>query len=428
MIVVIANKLKEIMDKSELASLEHQTACGTFSAADCVRTLEQMDIDYLILDITAIKDCYEISAWKEFKNFFDPERTILLLEQTKSYSNYSFLSMLITMGYYNFAKTSEDLVRLVETPNTYEMVSKYQQMAIAIENKKEGAEVKIGDYEREIAEKQGMMQDYMKRYQEGEFDEVKIPNSFGYQIKVGLLVLPFLTILSTMIFYLLESWLGQVIDLEGPVGKNLFQDYYGIGLNTMTLVGLLIASSLFAFYYSHLCAQIKKRQMTRGKFIALPFAIYAFLFIGEYYLVGALSKFYDLLLILPNGKNPYINLDLYGFSRMCAVMAIILFYFKIVVNNSKTLKFEKDLSQNLTFIEKIWGVVLSILIILPLFYTLVRIKMEGSYLDQLFSALYDRPMFMKILSGVEFLLAIAILVTTKFKKEKKYTVLREEDL
>ena len=428
MIVVIANKLKDVIEKSELTQLEHKIANGVFSSSDCVRTLEKMNFDYLILDVTAIKNCYEISAWKEFKNFFDPTRTLILLEETKSQSNYSFLSMLITMGYYNFAKTAEDLFQLMKTPNTYEMVSKYQQMAMAMKDKKENAAIKIGDYERGIAEKQDMMQDYMKRYQEGEFDEAKIPKSFGYQIKVGLLVLPFLTILSTMIFYLLESWLGQVIKLDSNLGKNLFQDYYGIGLNPITLLGLFIALLLFAFYYTHLTSEIKRRQMTNGKFIILPFAIYTFLFIGEYHLLGSFEKLYDYLLILPNGKNPYINVDLYGFARMCAMVAIILFYFKILVSNSKVLKFEKDLSQNLTFLEKLWGVIETLLLGLPILYHFAHMKMAGTYVDQIFSKIYQEPMLMKALAAIELLLMVIILIFTKFKKEKKYKVLREEDL
>ncbi len=143
MIVVISNKLKEVVESSKIGDTDYKYAQGYYSATDCIRTLSKLEFDYLILDITALKDAFQLSVWKDFRDFFDPTKTIILLEQTKSYSNAEFLSMLITMGFYNFTKTGEGLVRLLERPNTYQDVSKYQKMAIMQEERKEGVEEEI---------------------------------------------------------------------------------------------------------------------------------------------------------------------------------------------------------------------------------------------------------------------------------------------
>ena len=48
MIVVIANKLKSLIDASGVSTLEHQTAVGTFYSKDCIRRLSTMEFDSLI--------------------------------------------------------------------------------------------------------------------------------------------------------------------------------------------------------------------------------------------------------------------------------------------------------------------------------------------------------------------------------------------
>lgn len=168
MIVVISNKLKEVVENSEIVNSDYKCTVGCYSTNDCIKAIEPFDIDYLVIDVTAVKDVYEIGSWKKFKDFFDPEKTIVLLEQEKSYSNVGFLSMLITMGFYNFAKTKEDLVRLIERPNTYQDVSKYQKIALSMEEKKENSERELDDYHRKMEENQSMMKDYMEKYQNGE--------------------------------------------------------------------------------------------------------------------------------------------------------------------------------------------------------------------------------------------------------------------
>ncbi len=428
MIVVIANKLKDVVDQSEIVSMDYQCAVGQHTAYDCVNSIRDLEIDYLILDITALKDALEIAAWKELKNFFEPTKTVILLEASKSYSNVDFLSMLITMGYYNFAKTPDDLVRLLEHPNTYQDVAKYQQMAISMEEKKENAKEKIDDYQERILETQDMMQDYMKRYQEGEIDENGKPNPFPLQLKTGLFVLPILTLLSTAIFYLLELFLPKIVDYENPIGQNLFGDYFHIGMSTLTMLGLFIAFVIFSIYFVFLNSEISKNQMMRGKFIVIPFAIYTALMISEYYLLGVFSHIYDWMMVVSIEDKAYLIHDLYGYSRNVATMAIMVFYFYILVNNSKVLRFETDLSQKMTIFEKLWAIDLAGLLLIPLAHDVIASLAPNSYFETLINTVYDKPFVLILLSAIEVFLTVIIIIHTKFKKEKQYTELKEEDL
>ena len=127
------------------------------------------------------------------------------------------------------------------------------------------------------------------------------------------------------------------------------------------------------------------------------------------------------------GKT-YLYQDFYDLSRWVATSIIFLFYAEVFVNNSKTLKFEKDLSQNLTIIEKFWTLDMILLLGVPLFYQISKAFKESSIIYQIASTFYDQPLVMLILAGLEVFLTALILLQPKFVKEKKYTILKEEDL
>ena len=291
MIVVISNKLKEVVESSKIGDTDYKYAQGYYSATDCIRTLSKLEFDYLILDITALKDAFQLSVWKDFRDFFDPTKTIILLEQTKSYSNAEFLSMLITMGFYNFTKTGEGLVRLLERPNTYQDVSKYQKMAIMQEERKEVVEEEISEHQRKLEETQGLMKDYLEKYQKGEIEVEKKPNVLKEQLKVGILILPLLTFLGVFLIYCLEVVVSYFVPATNDyVGEYLYGELWNTGFTPLILIGILFVMLIFSVYYSFLNSTIKKKQMTRVKFIVLPFAIYCVIIFGEYYLLGVYEE------------------------------------------------------------------------------------------------------------------------------------------
>lgn len=428
MIVIIANKLKELIENSEVMRTDHKCATGNYSSSDCIRTIQTqgLKVDYLVLDITALRDSFEISCWKQFKEFFDPSKTIILLEGTKSYSNAGFLSMLVTMGFYNFTKMPDDIIRLIKTPNTYQNVSKYQKLAMSQEEKKEQAETKVEEYYRRIEETQNMMQDYVKKHQSGEEEELTSPKKLGFQIKTGLLVLPILTFFSTFLFYLLELAVSaKVAPVGDHVGEYLYTPLANTIFTPLMIIGLFISIFIFSIYYIYLNAKIKKLQMTRGKFIIIPFAIYILIMFGEYYLVGILEHIYKWMTFISIADKSYLYQDLYAYSRWIATAVIFWFYFMTLVNNSKTLKFEKDLSQSFTFFEKIWVLVMIFMLGFPV---LNQVLIAFNFHNATISDFYENTSTMIIASVIELGLMGLIIYQSKFYKEKTYRILSEEDL
>lgn len=429
MIVVISNKLKSVVDSSKLADADCKYAIGYYSTDDCIRTLSSYEMDYLIIDITSLKDAFEVNSWKKFSEFFNPEKTIILLDETKSYSNIEFLSMLVTMGFYNFTKTGEGLLQLMQYPNTYSNVSKYQQMAMSIEEKKEREEEQVSEYTKNLYEKQEMMRDYLEKYQKGEVRSSKKDDTLKFQVKTGLLVLPILTFISVFLIYLLEVVVAKFVPATNDyLGEYLYGELANTGFTPLTIIGIMLIMVLFAFYYSFLNAKIKRKQKTRVKFIVIPFAIYCVIIFGDYYLLGIFEKLYEVIKIFPIDDKPYLVQNLYDLSRWVATSVILLYYASTFVNNSKTLKFEKDLSQNLTVIEKFWVVDMVLLLLLPLAYQLSRALSGTNPIYQVLSTIYDQPFAMMLLAGLEFILTILILLQPKFMTEKEYTILKEEDL
>ncbi len=429
MIVVISNKLKDVIDSSKLVDADCKYAIGCYSAEDCARTLASFEMDYLIIDITALKDAFEISAWKTLRDFFDSTKTIILLDESKSYSSVEFLSMLITMGFYNFTKTGEGLLRLMQYPNSYQDVSKYQQMAMSLENRREREEEQISDYQQKIEENKKMMKDYLEKYQKGEAGSHKKDDTLKYQIKIGLLVLPILTFIGVFVIYFLGILVSNFVPAVGDyVGEYLYGELANTGFTPLTIIGIMLVMLFFSVYFVLLNAKIKSRQMTRSKFIVVPFAIYCIIIFGDYYLLGIFENLYKLFMFISIEDKPYLVQDLYGLSRWVATAIIFLYYAMIAVNNSKTIKFEKDLSQNLTIIEKFWVIDLIFLLIVPLSYQLSRALPQTNPIYHVFNTIYDQPLAMMLIVGLEFVLTILILLQPKFFKEKEYTILKEEDL
>lgn len=423
MIVVITNKQKAIIDRSQIATVEHKCATGLFASESCIQTIQSLQVETLVLDVTALSDAYEMLAWKAFKNFIDPKQVIILLESTKSSLDVNFLAMLVTMGFYNFATTEEDINRLMETPNTRDMVEQYPRLALEQTKKKNNPRGV-----KELVE-EGMKEDGEEHPEDGEQrKQAKKKNILFTQIKIGLFVLPILTFLSVYIIYLLEIWLDGMIPIDGSAGKILYQDYYQIGINTFQMLTVIVPLLVFTIYYTYLNMKISQAQMTRGKFIVIPFAIFVALLFGEYHLVGKCQDLFQATMFMDISSKPYLVTDLYSYFELTGIFAIFLFYFKILFFNSRTARFEKDLSQKFTFFEKLWILDLMILTCTPLIYYVVKKKAANLFLYDWLHSIYDGPFVMMVLTIIEIVLTLMIIVNTKFKKEKQYTILREEDL
>lgn len=424
MIVIIANKFKDAIESSTIKNQNYKCASGYFTAINCVNNIRNLEIDKLVIDITAIRDIYEIGAWKHFKDIVDSSNIYVLLDNSKSYSNIGFLSMLITMGIYNFAKTTSELEYLLEKPNTYADVEKFQKMAMNVENRKENALEKIEDYERKSIEHQGMMQDYMKKYQEGEFKEPKKPKFFKDQLIAGFLILPLLTFVSTILFYFLSLIIYNNVPLDTHLGKYLFTNIFNSPYNPIVAIGLVMSSLIFIIYYCILDQKIKRKQMARGKFIVIPFAIYCTIIFGDFYLFEIIEKIFNKLSI--SNDASYLFQNFAEFNTLVATVAIIIYFCKIAIANSRILKFEKDLSQKFNIIELLFIIVMFTMLWLPIIYILTNNLMNNSVIFKIINSIHEQPF---ILIGLSILIIAfaAIMIGTSIMYPDKEVIIKEKE-
>jgi hypothetical protein len=425
MIVIITNKLKEAIETSPLREHNYKCANGYFSAQTCANNIKSLEIDKLIVDITAIRDVYEMGAWKHFKDIVDASNIYVLLDNNKSYSNVGFLSMLITLGIYNFAKTTSELMVLLESPNTYGDVEKYQKMAMMVEEKKENAEDQLEDYERKTYEHQEMMKDYMQKYQKGEFKVPRKPKYFKNQLIAGFIALPLLTFLCTFIFYVLEWFIYNGVAKDSYLGKYLYTNVFNTPFNPLVAIGLIISAIIFIIYYNVIDPMIKRKQMSRGKFMILSFGIFCSLIFGDYYLFEIFGVIFNNIPLIT--KSAYLYQDFYGFTLLVAVTAIFIYGFKTAIANSNELKFEIDLNQSFSLVEKLLSLVMTIIIILPFCYWLSTNIALDTGIYEVMRKIHDQPFIMSGLSIVMFALTAIMIIKSHLYPNKEIVIEQKEE-
>ena len=78
--------------------------------------------------ITAIKGYKDIRNLQKLSVSLDPDKIILLLDDSVETSDPSYLSKLISIGIYNFTKNLDGIMYLYNTPNTYRDVAYIHQI------------------------------------------------------------------------------------------------------------------------------------------------------------------------------------------------------------------------------------------------------------------------------------------------------------
>ena len=118
--VIVANKNKGLLNSLDIDVIK--SIEGEYTAEELINTFSKFFFNRMFLDITAIKDYFDISNIQKLSMGLEMDKVIFLLDNTL-YNNKSYLSQLISMGIYNFANTKESLMYLYNHPNTYKDVA-----------------------------------------------------------------------------------------------------------------------------------------------------------------------------------------------------------------------------------------------------------------------------------------------------------------
>ena len=124
--VIVSN-----LNNSKFLSLDVdiiKTINGEFSADEIVQTFSNFFFNRMFLDITAIENYTNINNLKKISVGLDVSKIILLLNDDAYVNSDSYISNLINMGFYNFARNENEVRYLYDNPNGYKDVVHLQKM------------------------------------------------------------------------------------------------------------------------------------------------------------------------------------------------------------------------------------------------------------------------------------------------------------
>jgi len=119
--VLVTNKEEELL--SEISVELSRTLRGEYDVEELINQFSNFYFMKMILDVTAIKDYKNIVNYQKISIALSVDKIILLLPSDIESEDPGFISKLISMGFYNFGKTLEDIVYLIDHPNSYKDVA-----------------------------------------------------------------------------------------------------------------------------------------------------------------------------------------------------------------------------------------------------------------------------------------------------------------
>lgn len=124
--VIIANQQREVLAGLDIEIIK--SINGEFDADEIVSMFRNFFFGRMIIDVTAIKDYQNVNNLQKISMNLDVEKIILLFPNVPEFSASSFLSKIISMGFYNFTTNFDGLKYLLNHPNSYKDVAHIQQL------------------------------------------------------------------------------------------------------------------------------------------------------------------------------------------------------------------------------------------------------------------------------------------------------------
>ena len=124
--VIVANKYKDALSDLPIDVIKRMD--GEFDVSTITDTFANFYFNRMILDITAIKDPFNIANIQKLCANLDASKIILFLSDDPRINN-SYLSKIISLGIYNFTKELTGLTYLMDNPNSYRDVQEYHNLA-----------------------------------------------------------------------------------------------------------------------------------------------------------------------------------------------------------------------------------------------------------------------------------------------------------
>lgn len=130
--VIVANRAIEELSALDIDLLKSVT--GVHEASEIVSMFKNFFFNKMILDVTAIEDYSNIANIQKISIDLDTSKIILYLPDDPIVNSNTFLSQLISMGFYNFTTNLEGVKYLLEHTNSYRDVAHIQNVSMAQNN------------------------------------------------------------------------------------------------------------------------------------------------------------------------------------------------------------------------------------------------------------------------------------------------------
>ena len=117
--VIVSNKQKNILDNANIDAIKELN--GFFRVDDLINNFKNYFFTKMIVDATSIYEFANPEVLKKLVSGICAEKLLVLLPQRPEPPK-SFLDLLISLGIYNFSSNINDIIKFLQTPNTYEDV------------------------------------------------------------------------------------------------------------------------------------------------------------------------------------------------------------------------------------------------------------------------------------------------------------------
>lgn len=124
--VIVSNLNKDKFSNLDVDVIKSIT--GEFDVDEIVHTFSNFFFNRMFLDITAVKDYKNYSNIQKLSLGLDVDKIIILLNDDPVVNSNIYLSKLVSMGIYNFARNIDEVRYLYDNPNSYKDVAHYQQV------------------------------------------------------------------------------------------------------------------------------------------------------------------------------------------------------------------------------------------------------------------------------------------------------------
>lgn len=126
--VIVSNKYTAMLSNLSNRIDLIKTIDGEFQVEDLISQFQNFFFNKMILDITAIAGYQDITQIQKLSFGLDMSKVILLLDDSPVVNSQQYCSELVSMGIYNFTRNIDDIVFLIDNPNSYKDVAQYHML------------------------------------------------------------------------------------------------------------------------------------------------------------------------------------------------------------------------------------------------------------------------------------------------------------